>query len=134
MLDRVNAIVLPVRDVKACATFYRDQVGFRLDQLEAEEAYLTIGTGDGAVLALKSVGLVAREISEERIRPGEDVISRIHCVAFVKDVDKEYEDLRQKGVRFVSTPSTKSDGWRTAHFEDPEGNLWEIAQSPKARK
>jgi len=62
MLNQTNAVVLAVSDVKRCAQFYSDKLGFRLDQLEEDEAYLTI-----------------------------------------------------------------------AHFEDPEGNLWEISQRPRSR-
>ncbi len=123
--------MLPVRDVKTCALFYRDKLGFNLDQFENEEAYLTIGPKGGMVLALKALDLVAREISEERIKPDQETIKRTHCVVFVSDVDKEYENLQQKGIHFVNSPTTKADGWRTTHFEDPEGNLWEISQRPR---
>ncbi len=130
MIDHINALVLPVRDVKTCALFYRDKLGLSLEQLEENEAYLTMGR-NAPVLALKSIGLVSKEISEERIRPDLDSIKRTHFVVFVDDIDKEYKELREKDVHFVNTPSTKDDGWRTAHFEDPEGNLWEISQKPK---
>ena len=131
MIDRVNAIVLPVRDVRKCASFYRDKLGFTLDQLEDEEAYLTIGPQSPVVLAIKSLSLVAKEISEDRIRPDAESVKRTHLVSFVADVDKEYAEMSRKGVHFVNTPRTLAGGWRTAHFEDPEGNLWEISQRPK---
>lgn len=131
MLDRINAIVLAVRDVNNCALFYRDKLGFRLDQLEEDEAYLTLGTGGGTVLALKSMNLLGREIGEDRIRPNEEGVKMSHCVVFVGDIDREYADLKQKGVEFIGPPSTKEGGWRTAHFQDPEANLWEISQRPK---
>ncbi len=130
MIDRINAIVLVVRDVEKCALFYRDKLGFNLDQLERDEAYLTIGSGGGVVLALKSLDLAAEQISPEWIKPRRESINRNHCVVFVNDVDAEYSDLSRKGVRFVDPPRTLPDGWRTAHFEDPDGNLWELAQRP----
>lgn len=131
MIERINAIVLPVKDVRKCAEFYRDKLGFRLDEIHEEEAYLTIGNGDTPVLALKSVGLAAREVSEAKIRPGEEAIKREQLVVFVGDVDAAYRSLVGKGVRFVNMPSTKEDGWRTTHFEDPDGNLWELSQRPR---
>jgi len=131
MLERINAIVLAVKDVKRCAHFYSEKLGFHLDQLEDEEAYLTIGSGGGTVLALKSVGMVAREISEERIKPRAKALNRTTCVIFVADVDAEYDSLRKKGVRFIDAPTTSPFGWRTTHFEDPEENLWELSQKPK---
>ncbi len=131
MIDRINAIVLVVRDVEKCALFYRDKLGFNLTQLERDEAYLRIGSGGGVVLALKSPDLSAKEISPERIRPQQEGVKTTHCVVFVPDVDAEYGDLSRKGVHFLNPPKTLADGWRTAHFEDPDGNLWEIAQRPR---
>jgi lactoylglutathione lyase len=132
MIDHINALVLAVRDVEKCAVFYRDKLGFSLNQLERDEAYLTIGAGGGIVLALKSVDMVAEQISWNRVRPQQDSIQRNHCVVFVTDLDAEYNDLLRKGVNFINPPKSQEGGWRTAHFDDPDGNLWEIAQHPKA--
>jgi len=132
MIDHVNAIVFTVRDVEKCALFYRDKLGFRLDQLEKDEAYLTIGTGGGIVLALKSMDLVAEQISPERVRSQPETVKANHCVVFVTDLDGEYNDLLRKGVHFINPPKTQEGGWRTMHFEDPDGNLWEIAQRPRS--
>ena len=131
MIDHINAIVFAVHDVEKCALFYRDKLGFRLDQLERDEAYLGIGSSGGIVLALKSVDLVAAQISLDRIKPRQESLKANHCVVFVADLDAEYNDLLQKGVPFINPPKSQEGGWRTAHFEDPDGNLWEIAQRPK---
>ncbi len=130
MIDHVNAFVLVVRDVEECALFYRDKLGFDLKQLERDEAYLRIGSNSGIVLAIKSLELAAKEISEERIRPAQQSFERNHFVVFVADIDAEYRDLLGKGVHFVDAPKSLEGEWRTAHFEDPAGNLWEIAQNP----
>jgi lactoylglutathione lyase len=130
MIDHINAIVFAVRDVEKCARFYRDKLGFSLDQLEEDEAYLTMGSSDGIVLALKSVDLVAEQISQDRIKPGQESAKANHCVVFVTDLDAEYNHLLGKGILFINPPKSQEGGWRTAHFEDPDGNLWEIAQRP----
>lgn len=134
MIERISAPVIPVRDVRTCALFYRDKLRFNLDQLEQDEAYLTVGEKDGLVLALRSVDPLSKEISEERMRPKEEEnIKRGHCVAFVGDLPSEYDALRRRGVQFVDRPKTVAGGWRTAHFEDPEGTLWELSQRPKKK-
>lgn len=131
MIEHINALVLPVYDVKKCALFYRDSLGFDLDQLESDEAYLTTGVEGGPVLALKSVELTAKQISEDRIRLGESDIKRSHFVVFVEDIGKAYGDLVSKGVHFLRPPRVLPGGWSVAHFEDPECNLWEISQRPR---
>jgi lactoylglutathione lyase len=44
----------------------------------------------------------------------------------VDDVDAAYEELRARGAEFINPPEDRPWGLRTAHFNDPEGNGWEI--------
>jgi len=132
MIDHVNAVVLPVRDVEKCTSFYRDKLGFKLNNKDAESAFFSIhGKRGGLVLGLISVNEVAKLISEKQVRPKEDAIHRTYYAVFVDDVDREYEELKAKGVDFIKPPTTQPWGQRIAYFEDPEGNLWEISHFPK---
>jgi lactoylglutathione lyase len=127
----VNAYALTVRDVARCAEFYRDKLGFKLQELQNEFAYLTIGDKGGPGVALVSADGLAREIPKERVRPGENVLHRNYFAVFLDEADRAYEELRRKGVHFLQPPATRSNGQRYAFFEDPEGNLWEISHFPK---
>ncbi len=132
MIDHVNAVVLPVRDLEKCASFYRDKLGFKLNYRDDESTFLSIdGKKGGLILGLISVDNVAKLISEEQVRPREETIHRTYYAVFVDDADREYEELRAKGVHFVKPPTTQPWGQRIAYFEDPEGNLWEISHFPK---
>lgn len=130
MIDHVNALVLPVEDVARCAAFYRDALGFRLAQLEDDEAYLTVGEPGGFVLALKSLPLAAESLGVDRLQAVPAGGKRPFLVTFVDDLDALHADLVAKGVRFLRPPTTQEGGWRTAHVADPEGNLWELSQRP----
>jgi catechol-2,3-dioxygenase len=46
MIDHVNAVALDVRDVKKCAEFYRDKIGFQL-QVLVNELRLSQDRGQG---------------------------------------------------------------------------------------
>ncbi len=127
MIDHVNAYALSVRDLEKCISFYRDKLGLTLKDKEGDFAYLLFGGKGGPGLALISIESAAKMISEAQIRPKENTIHRNYFAVFVEDVDKEYEDLRSKGVHFVKPPTTQPWGQRIAYFEDPEGNLWEIS-------
>lgn len=131
MIDHLNAVVLPVKDVKACAFFYRDKLGLSLDELQEEEAYLTMGAQKAPVIALKSLAMSAREVTAEKIKPEQEPVKRVQLVVFVPDIVAEKAALEAKGVKFFDAVSGEEGEWRTAHFEDPEGNIWEIAQRPK---
>lgn len=128
MIDHVNAVVLPVRDVEKCAAFYAEKLGFGLNFKDAESAFLSIdGKKGGLVLGLIAMTTVTDLISETQVRPSEDSIHRTFYAVFVEDVDAEYRELEAKGVHFVKPPTTHPWGQRIAYFEDPEGNLWEIS-------
>lgn len=127
MIDHLNAYVLVVQDFEKCLAFYRDTLVFRLEHKEEGFAYLTFGSKGSAGLALSSIDGAARLISESRIRPKEKTVHRNYFAVFLQDVDREYEELKAKGVHFIKPPTTFPWGQRIAYFEDPEGNLWEIS-------
>ena len=133
MIDHVNAFALTVRDVKGCAEFYRDKLGFQLEVLEDEFAYLKIGEKGGPGLALVSEKGFAEEISQKPVGSQERPY-RSYFAVFVEDTDRLFDELHQKGVRFVTLPTTRPHGQRFAYFEDPEGNLWEISHFPKKQE
>ncbi|OLB69627.1 hypothetical protein AUI06_08465 [archaeon 13_2_20CM_2_52_21] len=132
MIDHVNAVVLPVHDLEKCTSFYRDKLGFKLNNKDIESAFFSIdGKKGGLILGLISVDGVAKLISEEQVQPKAETVHRTYYAVFVDDVDREYEELRAKGVHFVKAPTTHPWGQRIAYFEDPEGNLWEISHFKK---
>ncbi len=131
MIDHVNAVALAVRDVKKCAEFYRDKVGFKLEVLETDFAYLKIGDKGLAGVALVSMDGFAKEIVEKQVRSRLDAGPRNYFAVFVEDTDRLYNELSGKGVHFVTPPTTRPSGQRYAFFEDPEANLWEISHFPK---
>ncbi len=130
MLDHVSALVLSVRDVPKCAAFYRDVVGFHHDGGDEHEAYLTIGGPGGMALALLSVRALDQLVPGGRFRPADSSVRSTFFAIFVGDAAHECARLRDRGARFVSELVTRPDGWQAAFFEDPEGNVWEVAQKP----
>ena len=131
MIDNANAVVLAVRDVKKCAEFYRDKIGFKLEVLEDDFAYLAIRQKGLPGIALVSLDGFAAEISEKHARPREKVAPRNYFAVFVDETDRLYKELSGKGVSFPTPPTTRPSGQQYAFFEDPEDNLWEISHFPK---
>lgn len=127
LIDHVDSYTLAVRDIEACAGFYHDKLGLKLEFKEGDFAYLTFGGQGLRGLALTLTRSGSELISETREPPKEEPTHRSHFVVFVDDVDKEYGELVAKGVHFVGPPTTGRFGQRIGSFEDPEGNLWEIS-------
>lgn len=127
MIRKVEAIVLFVHDLAGCTAFYRDTFKLAFQGSDADSA--TFRLHDGLYLIL-----LAPSGTNDLLRAGGDALQnaggpRGLLAVSVADVDAAHEELTAKGVTFVRPPTDQRWGKRTAHFTDPEGNLWEINQS-----
>ncbi len=127
MIRKIEAIVLFVQDLAGCTAFYRDTFKLQYQGSDADSASFLLGNGLYLILLSPkgSADLLGTQENSLKIGGG----SRGLLAASVEDVDVAYEELKAKGVMFVRPPTDQSWGLRTAHFADPEGNLWEINQS-----
>jgi|SRR5579863_1636868 len=127
MIHKIEAIVLFVEDLAGCTVFYRDT--FKLQHQGSDANSASFLLEEGLYLILLSPGgaadLLGTQVNGLRIEGG----PRGLLAAGVADVDAAYEELKAKGVTFVRPPTDQVWGMRTAHFADPEGNLWEINHS-----
>jgi catechol 2,3-dioxygenase-like lactoylglutathione lyase family enzyme len=125
MFHSVIATVLFVRDLAGCLTFYRDTLGLEVQESDSESVSFKM---ENVYFLLLEVSAAAHLISEEPLELKIEGGPRGLLAAGVKDVDAAYEVLKARGVTFLRPPTNQPWGLRTAHFADPEGNLWEINQ------
>jgi catechol 2,3-dioxygenase-like lactoylglutathione lyase family enzyme len=126
VLKRIDVVVLFVTDLERAKTFYRDTIGLRMAFEDESSAYFELETA--SLLLLNIAGAQDLLTSEAVVAQGRTGATS-QLVAFVEDVDAVYRDLADKGVEFVREPIDRAWGMRTAHFKDPDRNIWEIAQS-----
>ncbi len=126
MINGIMATVVFVRDLARCTAFYRDTLKLPYAGSDAsssnfllQERYLILLSISGAA------DLLGSDPNEFKI----DGTPRVLLAAGVEDVDATYKTLNAAGVTFLRPPTDQPWGLRTAHFADPEGNLWEINQS-----
>ena len=131
MIHKIEAMVLFVQDLTRCTAFYRDT--FKLQYQGSDANSATFLLEEGLYLILLSpkgaTDLLGAQVNEPKIEGG----PRGLLAASVADVDVAYGELKAKGVTFVRPPTDQRWGLRTAHFADPEGNLWEINQSIRSK-
>ncbi len=131
MITKIEAQVLFVQDLTASTAFYRDT--FKMNYLGSDANSSTFLLQEGLYFILLSpegaADLLGMQVSDMKSGTG----SRGLLAASVADVDVAYEELKAKGVTFVRPPTDQRWGLRTAHFADPEGNLWEINQPVKTK-
>lgn len=135
---KINNIRLLVSDFDNCFRFYSEKLGLKVSWGNIGGVYasfdIKLSTNPMGLSIFKS-DLMAAEIGNaEKLLP-ENCREKTVAVLQVDDVDKTFNDLTQKGVRFINEPKDIA-GWgsRVAHFRDPENNLFEIyCELPKEK-
>ena len=119
-----HAIRLLVNNFHESLAFYRDALGFSGWHNDAiEYAYF-----EEQHLALFARGRMSHVIEEG----GQTSPTRSQCILQfeVDEVDRAFNMLQGKGIRFITNPTDMTDwGSRVAHFRDPDGNVIELYQS-----
>lgn len=131
MIHKIEAVVLFVQDLAGTTAFYRDTFKLQYRGSDANSSNFMLEKGLYLILLSPagSANLLGKQTDELKITGA----ARGLLAAGVADVDAAYEELKAKGVTFVRPPTDQPWGLRTAHFVDPEGNLWEINHSIEAQ-
>jgi lactoylglutathione lyase len=124
MIGSIHATVLFVQDLAECTAFYRDTLGFAVKHSDANSVWF----GDQQILLLQRVA-AEQLVGEDTLSSRTEGCPRVLLCAEVEDVDAMHAALEAKGVAFIKPPTSQPWGLRTAHFVDPEGNLWEISHN-----
>lgn len=129
MIRKIDAAVLIVQDLAQCMTFYKDTLGLPVTFSDANSFAFRLEDQDFVLLKVSAAVQMLGEEALSLHRDNRDIGHRVLLCANVEDVDAVYNTLTARGVAFIKPPISQAWGRRTAHFADPEGNLWEIWQS-----
>lgn len=100
--------VMPVKDAKQTAKFYKEYLGFSIDVLWENPNYACVSRGG-----------VNIEFGEGR----PDHVGSGVCVIQVSDVDIIYEELKTHGVKFVGDFADRDYGSKDFRIRYNDGNL-----------
>jgi lactoylglutathione lyase len=112
--------MLCVRDVARSVAWCRDKLGFEVLKSEPEIALLRIDSG--------LVYLFAESPPTED-KPSEHLVPKpggVILVITVEDCRGAYEELKARGVEFLTEPKSPPWGGRRCFAHDPDGYLIEI--------
>jgi len=115
MIKTVWCVTFHVSDLEKSKEFYGKTLG-----LEKKYEYSSyVGFECGGV----EIGLIPK------LEKGQKVSSLSPSVEFlVDDVERVYNELKQRGVKFIKELHEEPWGGKQATFTDPDGNILEIAQ------
>jgi lactoylglutathione lyase len=123
MFQTVDYVMIVVSDMKRSVEFYRDKIGLSL-KFETPE-WTEFNTGSTTV-ALHSGG--APDASDTAFQ---GKLAGTCSVGFnVKDVNKTYEEMQKRGVKFLMPPSERpGERIKLAVALDPDGLPISFAQN-----
>ncbi|MDD9910646.1 MAG: VOC family protein [Ahrensia sp.] len=134
MKQALAHVMVVVRDYDEAISFYCDRLGFNLVedtyQPEQDKRWVVVkppGAG-GCSLVL---GRASK--SEQESFVGNQTGGRVFLFLSTDDFQRDYENMREKGVEFVRSPSVHDYG-TVAVFKDIYGNLWDLVQFFDAAK
>lgn len=115
-LKDVNPI-LCVRDVKACAAFFQQKLGFKIDFLHGIPPFYAAVSRDGVCLHMRYVQqpLFAQTAAQEK--------SLIFASIQISNVQGLFKEFKARGVEFAQ--KLKKQAWGGTDFQvrDPDGNV-----------
>jgi lactoylglutathione lyase len=124
-LKSVGAITLFVEDPQRSKTFYENVFDLPVAYEDENAAAFNF---DNLIVNLLKV-----QEAHGLIDPGtvatRDTGSRFQLTIWVDDADAVCTGLAARGVHLLNGPMNRPWGMRTACFADPDGHIWEVAES-----
>lgn len=128
MKQAIVHIALVVRDYDEAIEFYTKKLHFSLVedtyQAEQDKRWVVVsppGTNGTTILLAKA----SKPIQEPFI--GNQAGGRVFLFLGTDDFDRDYNEMKQKGIQFVREPKVQDYG-KVAVFQDLYGNLWDLVQ------
>lgn len=131
---RVATVAVVVRDYDEAIAWYRDKLGFVLEEdadLGDGKRWITMmpsrGSGQGAGARL----LLARAVgAEQSARVGNQTGGRVFLFLETDDFKRDHQAMLARGVTFREEPRAEPYG-TVAVFSDLYGNLWDLLEPAK---
>jgi catechol 2,3-dioxygenase-like lactoylglutathione lyase family enzyme len=123
-------ITLLVKDQEEALKFYTEKLGF----IKREDQLIWMDTMRWLAVSPKNqqetlLSLVKAEPQDEHL-VGKQSGNHVFMTILTNDVEKDYKELKERGVNFMLRPETQSWGIE-AVFEDLYGNRFDLIQRPK---
>ena len=123
---KLDGVGLFVDDMPTMVRFYRDVLGFEINEDENASNVYLIKNGTLFMLYRRKDFEKMTSRSYEYLKGFNGHFEIALYVDTFDEVDLEYEKAVEKGAVPVLEPTTEPWGQRTCYIADPEGNLIEI--------
>ena len=119
-IRNLDYVILLCDDLTSMSEFYRDVLGFKIDEADKADDWIQFRVGSG-LLCLRPRGRWYDGPSD----PAGASIQLSFRVS-PNGVNNTYDELTDKNVEILEPPTDQDFGQRTLYFKDPENNVLEI--------
>jgi hypothetical protein len=134
MEPRITVLTLGVDDLERALRFYRDGLGFTTEGIVGQEfehgAVAFFDLQPGLRLALWGRRDLAHDSGIPEAAPGTAAFSIGHNVRSRAEVDSVMESAANADATIVKAATDTFYGGYAGYFQDPDGQLWEVAWNP----
>jgi catechol 2,3-dioxygenase-like lactoylglutathione lyase family enzyme len=137
MITGIYHTSFAVADLDRSIDFYANVIGMRLvrrhessrayplmirrPEVRVRLAFLEMGGRFVELIEHTAGGAGAADFYHTHVRAA-------HLAFFADDVQRTYEELAAKGVRFATPPQMGANGRKVVYFYDPDGNALELCE------
>ncbi len=118
---KLKTMMFFVSDISEAEHFYCDILGF----------LLKTKTDNSIAFVHEGCDFIAFKCEKNAVVEDYSNVARSVFVFEVASIDKTFDDLCAKGVKFLHKKPSENDFSRYAAFQDPFGNIHEISESKK---
>ena len=133
-MSQLAHVALVVRDYDEAIAWFVDKIGFTLvaDQYQpAQGKRWVLIAPPGAPPGATTILLARATSPEQEASIGNQTGGRVFLFLQTDDFRRDFEKMREEGVRFVREPVEAPYG-TVAVFEDLYGNLWDLVEPKPA--
>jgi catechol 2,3-dioxygenase-like lactoylglutathione lyase family enzyme len=129
MKQRIPHVTLLVDDYDEAISFYTQKLHFNLieDTKMSDSKRWVIVSPPGSSKENCSLLLAKADGEDQRYRIGNQTGGRVFLFLYTDNFDRDYEDMKAKGIEFIRGPSKEIYG-TVAVFKDLYGNLWDLLE------
>lgn len=127
MDPNISYVTLGVTDFEASLAFYRDGLGFPVEDRVDDWVAFDLG---GVRLALYPLDALAEDATVSAERGEFAGVTLANNVASETAVDDGVAAAADAGATVVKEPRETDWGGYSGYFADPDGYLWEVAYAP----
>ncbi|PCD05481.1 glyoxalase [Peribacillus simplex] len=135
MKPRITVITLGVDDLEKSLEFYREGLGFQTEGIVGKEfehgAVAFFDLQEGLKLAIWSRRDIAHEAKVPLSPKSPTEFTLGHNVSSKEEVNMVLEKAKIAGAIITDPAHDTFWGGYSAHFQDPDGHLWEVVWNPQ---